>query len=416
MGCPAEDRRRNGWGLPWSKRQALTIVVCISDAVFFMTVLLPLLPAHTDSGWATVSPRWGLLGLFVTAFLVTIVAGVITITTDPLDPLVAAAEAGDLDDGMDSDEDVLHCRYCETFVQLDSKHCWECNKCVANFDHHCPWLNTCIGTLNYGSFYTAIWALLAMLGVMMVVSTFMLAEVFYSGTDGEEEVNLYGLGKVELLFLLGVLAIVNGALWVLDLTLVIFHSYLCIHDITTFEYLTGKTSKKKERIRQEREERERQDQLQRALPQASFGVPAPQLESEEISAQLATIQRHLDAVNKELQEHERSRLENGFPTKAAPPLYQQPVGGLPSGSPVSGFASGSPARRLQVSPQAGRRQPVRTEDSSSDEETESSSEEDDGPSGVFRSMVAQDGDAEIKKEVSSFLFGSGISDVARPDR
>jgi len=365
----AEDRRFNGWTWPPSKRQITTISVTLIDAVVFCLVLVPLLPEGA---------RWLLMTIFTATFALTVVCGVLTMTTDPIDPMVAAAESGsDDDDILDSDEEVLHCRYCETHVQLDSKHCWECNKCVSNFDHHCPWLNTCIGTRNYATFYVAIWALLAMLGVVVIVGAVLLAEVFRA--EGADVPDLYGLSQVHMAVFLIVLVAGNGLLWVLDFTLVAFHSYLCIHDITTYEYLTGKTSQKRARKKAEKE-KPQQD--------AEKG-----LEAGEAAVQATTSVGGSAAVGQEL-------------TRDLVKQHQQPQHQALA-FPPTGKATLDASRELDSSPLTHQ-----SEDSS---ESESGEESGDGNAdGIFRSMVAQDGDLEIKKEVSSFVFGSGISGVSRP--
>ena len=37
-----------------------------------------------------------------------------------------------------------------------------------------------------------------------------------------------------------------------------------------------------------------------------------------------------------------------------------------------------------------------------------------GGAAVFRSFVAQEGDTEVKKEVSNFVFGSSVTEVEEP--
>lgn len=186
------------------------------------------------------------MAAFCTTFLVTCAAGAWAMTVDPVDPLVAKSEAGI--DVEDPDE-FLFCRTCEASVQLDSKHCWECNKCVTNFDHHCPWLNTCIGARNYGAFYIAMWALFLMLVSVCAAGLVVLIQAVLE----RGEPNALNLSFVATVIIASVVLAINLPLCFLDLTLVVFHSYLCIKDITTYEYLTGKVSKKKATMKERRQ-------------------------------------------------------------------------------------------------------------------------------------------------------------------
>eukprot|EP00932_Pfiesteria_piscicida_P016048 SRR837773.2992.p2 GENE.SRR837773.2992~~SRR837773.2992.p2 ORF type:complete len:329 (-),score=97.43 SRR837773.2992:102-995(-) len=289
-------------------------------------------------------------------------------------------------DSETDEDDVLHCSYCKSYVQLDSKHCYECGKCVANFDHHCPWLNTCIGKRNYMGFYVSIWGLLLMLALLLAVTvTELIQAVKGSGGWGAAQSPLQLVGAdVSQGAAIGLLAVVltmNCPLCLLDMTLVAFHTYLCIVDITTYEYLTGKPSQRRERHRAERERRKERERLEREAQRALH-------------------------------------VEGGYGTalRAAASAVAPAAGsGLPSRVPTAGRSEASGSHGPAPTPAtkgAAERSPLSTEDSSSSE-GEDSADDDGGLDGVFRSMVAQDGDAELRKEVHSFVFGSHRS-VSHP--
>eukprot|EP00441_Pelagodinium_beii_P035400 CAMPEP_0197637576 /NCGR_PEP_ID=MMETSP1338-20131121/12757_1 /TAXON_ID=43686 ORGANISM="Pelagodinium beii, Strain RCC1491" /NCGR_SAMPLE_ID=MMETSP1338 /ASSEMBLY_ACC=CAM_ASM_000754 /LENGTH=279 /DNA_ID=CAMNT_0043210013 /DNA_START=141 /DNA_END=980 /DNA_ORIENTATION=+ len=260
-------------------------------------------------------------------------------TLDPVDPLVKASE-----DGLEPDlssEDTLYCRYCESSVQLDSKHCWDCNKCVANFDHHCPWLNTCIGARNYGGFYVTIWSMLAVMGITTAAAILILIRSLTT-EDYDTKWVVFGIDVI-------ILAI-NFFLSFLDFALVFFHTYLCIADITTYEYLTGKVSKRK------------------AARQAAREAP--------------------------IQPQEEARAGQS-PGNLASPAVSNGIAAAQSPAPSYGFCEESNASS-----------------------TESSSEGCEGEAeavGIFRSLVAQEGDSEVKREVSRVIFGSDVSSVGVPE-
>ena len=236
---------------PPSCRQVVTISVCLGNAAAFGLFLYPLLA------------QYPFLILFTASFVVTLVFGIWTMSIDPVDPLVAKAEEG-LEEVQ---EDVLYCRYCRSCAQLDSKHCWDCNKCVANFDHHCPWLNTCIGTRNYLCFYVSIWALFVMLGTSSVAGILVLVE-----HTGEGSMNPLGLGTVYIWVIGVALSVINIPLWFLDLTLVVFHTYLCARNMTTYEYIKGKPSAKKARLK---EQKQKERSFKDAEDQRGGGLYAP---------------------------------------------------------------------------------------------------------------------------------------------
>eukprot|EP00429_Kryptoperidinium_foliaceum_P067464 CAMPEP_0176064808 /NCGR_PEP_ID=MMETSP0120_2-20121206/32328_1 /TAXON_ID=160619 /ORGANISM="Kryptoperidinium foliaceum, Strain CCMP 1326" /LENGTH=367 /DNA_ID=CAMNT_0017398389 /DNA_START=71 /DNA_END=1174 /DNA_ORIENTATION=+ len=359
------DRRFTAWTWPPSKRQVTSIVVCLCDVIIFGLFLAPQL--HTS-----LRPLFFVLfGVFAFA---TYAAGIVTMSTDPIDSIVLANESGASSDSWDSDEEVLHCRYCDSHVQLDSKHCWECNKCVANFDHHCPWLNTCIGTRNYWFFYVAIWSLLAMLAVLNFVTAFELVQICNGSVDYDEDIGgLYGLGEAKIVVVLVIVLFINVPLWLLDLTLVAFHTYLCHQGITTYEYLTGKTSQKKARKDAEKAER-----AERQAKAAEYNLQA---------------------------DSSATRSEAAKPIMASSTeprvLVAPPAGGGVFKSPQDVEHGAAP--RMDVSPEST--------------DQDGSSDEDDGANGmdaVFRSMVAQDTDTDLRKEIGSFVFGSGTHDVAKP--
>jgi len=328
-----ENRRHNAWNRPLSLRQVTTIFVLLCDGVAFGVLLVPRLEEEV---------RWALTGCFAAAFLVTLISGAWAMTLDPVDPLVKASEHG-IETEEANPEDVLYCRYCESSVRLDSKHCWDCNKCVANFDHHCPWLNTCIGARNYGSFYVAIWSMLAVMGITAAAAILLLIRAITSD-DFQYKWVVFVIDLVVLA--------VNACLWFLDLALVVFHTYLCIADITTYEYLTGKVSKKK----------------------------LARQHAREVAREAAIIQ--------------------------PPPEMQSPNPNL-STPPASVAAAISPAPSYAF-----------CDSNSSSAESSSESVEGEGDAeavGIFRSLVAQEGDSEVKREVSRVLFGSDVGSVGVPD-
>mmetsp|Transcript_104719 Transcript_104719/g.223854 ORF Transcript_104719/g.223854 Transcript_104719/m.223854 type:complete len:255 (-) Transcript_104719:1-765(-) len=197
-------RRRNAWTLPLSFQAIIVIVVCFSDAVAFVVVLLPQLRGAV---------RWCLSA----AFLLALTAGLWTMSVDPAD----ASPRETVQDAEGTSK--LYCRHCDAKVCQGSKHCWDCNKCVAKFDHHCAWLNTCIGGRNYIPFFVTIWAVLVSLGMLIAVTIAVSVDI-WAGRSSADAI------------LYGVILAMNLPLWFLDMCLVAFHSYLCCRGTSTYAY------------------------------------------------------------------------------------------------------------------------------------------------------------------------------------
>eukprot|EP00929_Paragymnodinium_shiwhaense_P035495 TRINITY_DN19144_c0_g1_i3.p1 TRINITY_DN19144_c0_g1~~TRINITY_DN19144_c0_g1_i3.p1 ORF type:complete len:415 (-),score=87.00 TRINITY_DN19144_c0_g1_i3:105-1349(-) len=235
---PAKPRRHNGWDSPHSIRQITTFTVLSFDAITGFCFLSPLL-AQIDTGGATYS-AWFFVFVFlwIPSLFVTLAAGGICITKDPVDPIVQRTEgcdSGDEETWLELSENKLWCPRCDSHVDESSKHCWYCNKCVLDFDHHCPWLNTCIGARNYPYFFTAVWSLAVVL-TMQSLSAVVLIEKLATGSEIFE---FPGMNSTALLVISSVILAINFPLWACDVWLGAFHCYLCYRGITTFDFLLG---------------------------------------------------------------------------------------------------------------------------------------------------------------------------------
>lgn len=302
----------------------MTISVCLFNVFFFSAFVAPLLKDGVQVGFTIT---------YTVLFLVMATAGVWTMTVDPIDPHVIAD--ADFRTSDPSQEEMLHCRYCDSHVQLDSKHCWECDKCVANFDHHCPWLNTCIGATNYGGFYVAIASLLVLLGILVAACIVILTE--HVGSN--QGVTALGISGRLLTMILILVVGMNSIFGMLDIVLLSFHSFLCLTGITTYDYLTGKVSQRKESKQQNKKE---------------------------------LVPNHKDSREVELK------------------------------SQVDANTLATPQRYVAV-------QQTNSDDENDRRDTDTeSSDDDEGFGSVFRPIVASEEDTEIKKSISTFVFGSGV--------
>ncbi|KAI9014666.1 DHHC palmitoyltransferase-domain-containing protein [Gaertneriomyces semiglobifer] len=134
--------QRNGCSSPPSLQQLGAIVYGITSPLCFFLLYLPFNPLALQ------------IVLIVAVALLCfgfVLGGLLLMFLDPSDPRIlkkrgqvrAANEAGV------SQENLLWCTICVSFVDPTSLHCKYCDKCVVRLDHHCKYVNSCIGRRNY---------------------------------------------------------------------------------------------------------------------------------------------------------------------------------------------------------------------------------------------------------------------------
>lgn len=116
-----------------------------------------------------------------------------------------------------------HCDKCFTYKPPRAHHCRVCRRCVLRMDHHCLWINNCVGYRNYKAFFVLV--LYAAIG--SIYSTVVLISCsFQKDFGGRFHLKMFyvicGAGMIALSGTLG--------------TLLVWHIYLTIHNMTTIEY------------------------------------------------------------------------------------------------------------------------------------------------------------------------------------
>ncbi|KAG7032983.1 putative protein S-acyltransferase 15, partial [Cucurbita argyrosperma subsp. argyrosperma] len=141
----------------------------------------------------------------------------------------------DVEENAGSDHDakisalqVRHCEKCSTYKPPRTHHCRVCRKCVLRMDHHCLWINNCVGYWNYKSFFVLVsYGTLASL-----YSTFIIMRCAF-----QKNWNFEGMLPVNIFYV--ICAVMMISLSSTLGTLLGWHIYLIIRNMTTIEYYEG---------------------------------------------------------------------------------------------------------------------------------------------------------------------------------
>lgn len=133
------------------------------------------------------------------------------------------------------------CTDCQFEVQITTKHCNKCGCCIDQFDHHCVWLNLCVGKPNYRLFITTcivnaislIYSLIYSLAVCRPRHDLPIIQTKFPVRFDKKTLNSKGIHAIII-----VNVVVDGIVIVLLIQLLIFHAYLKVKGITTYEFIT----------------------------------------------------------------------------------------------------------------------------------------------------------------------------------
>ncbi|KAL5569379.1 hypothetical protein UlMin_025954 [Ulmus minor] len=120
------------------------------------------------------------------------------------------------------------CDKCSTYKPPRAHHCRVCRRCVLRMDHHCLWVNNCIGYWNYKAFF---------LLVLYTTSASIYSTAIIITCAFQKDWEFSGWVPLKVFY------VTCGAMMVsLSLilgTLLGWHIYLIIHNMTTIEYYEG---------------------------------------------------------------------------------------------------------------------------------------------------------------------------------
>ncbi|KAL2324828.1 hypothetical protein Fmac_023886 [Flemingia macrophylla] len=125
------------------------------------------------------------------------------------------------------------CNKCHAYKPPRTHHCRVCRRCILKMDHHCLWINNCVGYWNYKAFFVfVLYATIASIYSMVI----FICSVHHQDWDsikGSSPLWIFYVTYGLLLFILTITL----------LTLVGWHVYLILHNMTTIEYHEGNRAK-----------------------------------------------------------------------------------------------------------------------------------------------------------------------------
>ena len=215
MNSKIRKGRTNGFAPPYDILQIVTWASTVYDIFLVSYLIYPLSETQISS-----------ILYFASKSLSMLVALVIYIV-NPTDTTSHGIEIS-----------TAYCAICKKYVDPTSKHCGQCHRCVVGFDHHCKWLNMCIGKINYKYFIILLFAVLIERGLLLEISLF--SAIWYSSHDSR------GLNIPIIILSLESATVILALVYLL-----LFHSYLKLKNLTTFQYLMLKRKRETQRVQDE---------------------------------------------------------------------------------------------------------------------------------------------------------------------
>lgn len=187
--------------------------------------------------WAGLQTSAGLLNalIFTLLLCLCVFSFSVAVAADP--GHVPSAYVPDVEDdsgGASSDQELKkaaerrQCDKCSAYKPPRAHHCKVCRRCVLRMDHHCLWINNCVGHWNYKAFFLLVFYATSGSIYSMVM---IITSAFHKNWDLD--------GRVPLKTFYVFCGTVVLALSLILGTLLGWHIYLIIHNMTTIEYHEG---------------------------------------------------------------------------------------------------------------------------------------------------------------------------------
>lgn len=205
--------RRNGLSLPLSCQQIISYLLYCTYLFSYNYLMFR----------KTISVFHQIDQIFFNALLLlSLSMHLATSLIDPVDPHLTNTN------GSLKEEPVrIKCNICQSEIYTYSQHCLKCNKCVYIFDHHCKWVNNCIGKSNYKFFFALLLSTFFLSLFRTVIGISAMVIVFPNELDDHDYISMS--------FII-LMTIISTLVLIFCTYLLVFHIYLGIHRLSTFEY------------------------------------------------------------------------------------------------------------------------------------------------------------------------------------
>jgi len=226
-------------------------------------------------------------------------------------------------------------------------------------------MNTCVAKANYSTFFITISSLLIMLGVVVSSAIVLIVERAIAGVGFDWKY-----------VVLGLVVMVDVPFFLMDFTLVSFHVFLCCKGVSTYEYLTGKESRK--------------TKLRREAAAAAKEARRGQRIAKKPTVEWGTIiEEPGNAVTSNVV------FQGGRKYPSLPPVVTMPIGPVAQAEGVTGAHSSGSSSESEGEQPGGMATVADT---------------------LFSNFLADEEDPPLKQALSSVIFGSGMtSEGAAPD-
>lgn len=202
--------RKHGFSRPFDPLQIFTWVIFL---VLFCSFFFVYLPFSPEKSLTYLAGPYAFLSFCVIFYTVRVC-------------LCNPADSNLLSNIKTDHKSSKQCAVCQSSVHYTSKHCSNCDKCIENFDHHCRVLNNCIGSRNYAFFVKLLISVLSFLIFQISIGIYLL--------------------KILDNHALSIFIIIELIIEIIIITLLVlllgFHYWLCIHKMTTYEYILYRKS------------------------------------------------------------------------------------------------------------------------------------------------------------------------------
>jgi palmitoyltransferase len=231
--------RKHGLIRPFHLLQKALWVFIVVQLILNEIAIAPILPFK----WQVINNQVFYGPMFHLSFTFLVLFGFFSTFINPTDTLST------LGIKVDNNKDCSYCSICKSSRFIQSKHCGKCDRCADGFDHHCKWINNCVGKKNYKCFILSVVCLVinssAVLSTVIVVLMDYTLENPPLELDTKRHIRSFENDAAWIAEIV-VLGICCGISFLLSVNLLIFHIWIKIKGITTYEHVFAKMNRSRD--------------------------------------------------------------------------------------------------------------------------------------------------------------------------